>query len=261
MGIFLDKSLLMPGDVLLTRGRPLLSKAITFVTRGRYSHAAIVLNVTSIYESRSDGIGPTPLVVSRVEKCQRGFRLLAPLPDSSEGVVLRCPQLNADDTLDVSKRIGEIVKPFLGMEYPELRKLSQAINLDHRDTRWAQVVLLWIDRMSRPKINPSAFCSEFVSIILEELGCFPFPVMQRHASVSPNEFARSNLSPVPDAVVNADPTAELNHELLRELNSISNISREQFMSKMVPARQLLTLSDSFIESLTSAFPEHSSDST
>ena len=209
--LFLVGRAVRPGDVLLTLGVEKFSKVVSKFTQGPFSHAAILgmrrPYSLILFEALDDGIGETPIALSRIEKRGRRFEKLYALRDTRAAILLRHPKLAALSDLEADN-IGfiiiKIVDPYLGMRYPTLYKLADALPADH------PLKLLYhrfgspLKSAFPPKDFEGPFCSALVSLVYQKLGIELFSHSRSHETISPNDFLKSELKQVPDAITGAD---------------------------------------------------------
>ncbi len=237
--LYLDVQQLRPGDVLLTRKWSHPAKAAA--TRGPFSHAALYLSSCLLLESDRTGVGPSPLLIHRVEVRADGRRVLSRLAGISRAIVLRHLALaEVDSDEGVSDRLFKVAEPFLGREYSELQELAETLAQGH-SRNVARVLLGMIDKASgKRKVLPGPFCSQFVAELLKAVGCPAFEEGVDLVTVSPNSFLASTLKPVDWAVCVADKTARLDKAYADILNGFQRLvgldSRELSTGTLVTLR-------------------------
>jgi hypothetical protein len=228
--LFLNCSALRPGDVLLTRGSGRISNAIAVASGGRYSHAVLVVQPPQLFESDDIGVGYSCPRIDRVELHGKERVLLSALKGVQEAIVLRHPDVDARSAKQIGAKLHRILRPLVGREYPEWRKLSKAASGGAIGKGLARVVLRVLDVMESQDVkNPGPFCSQVVCGALQE--AFPpgikcFEKKRDPATVGPNDFLSSRLKPVAGSVRRADKSAVVDENYLKGLNVMPPMSRE-----------------------------------
>ena len=244
--LYLNRLILRTGDVLLTRGAAKVSGCIARLSAGPFSHSAIVVNSALLFESDDIGVGYTSLAADRIEGGGEAMRLLTALIGVRAAVVLRHPGLAELDKQDLEEDLIVVLYPFLGLEYPKWADLASAfpggptvgfpgkLLLKLRD--WHEGQTLW---------NPGPFCSQLVSGALTSILPKPYQLFKReraHNTVSPNTLLKSNLRPVKDGVVLANPDASIDLEFLERFRrSVPTPSRDASTGAMVRSKAIATM--------------------
>lgn len=236
--LHLNISVLRPGDVLLTRSSAKHFTMISLATKGPFSHSAIVVNSTSIFEADRIGSGYTPLSPDRCEIVGTEVRQLHRLPQVKCALVLRHPKLaEVHDLESLSNNLMTILYPFMGLEYSALRKLTEAWNRDPILKGFASRILGIIDNFGDRKFVPGPFCSELVSLLFEQMRLQCFKKQREPKTINPNTFLESILVPVKDAIRYADPDCYNDKNLVKELREIMTFSRNELTGNLVQSRR------------------------
>lgn len=246
--LYLNTSLLRPGDVLLTRGRVKESHWIARLTWGPFSHAALVVNGSVLFESDDLGVGYTALHVDRVERSAAGKHLLSVLTDVDRAVLLRHPRMAHSMAADVEEDLVEALYPAFGREYPPWANLASAlpggplIRGVGRLLLRAKAAFDGDDKVW----NPGQFCSQLVADalmrVLKEKKLSLFVPPRSPANINPNTLLRSELVPVPQAIGPADLHATVDEELLRRLHAhIVTPSRQDSTGSLVRTKVQATM--------------------
>ena len=217
--------ILRPGDVLLSRSSGLLSALTTFATangnaRRRYSHAALVLQGGSWFESSDNGVAFLYKRVSKTEKHGTELWRLVDVSDFVHFDVYRHPLLErSHPPSELAQLIIKLTRHWVGREYPPLRRLAGATPLLPGLPRFKRILGDIKDkydevRFKLPRVvAPGPFCSELVVRIYRELALELNPkltvfVAPRSARlISPNDLADPEISTlriVNDAIVYED---------------------------------------------------------
>lgn len=253
---YLRVDLLFPGDVILSTSAAKVSRGIRVATRGRYSHAALVINQRIWLEALEDAVAVTPISIDRViidrespigEGWLRDVSASPALdvyrhpahahfrsPSDPEAWVLsnRLNFLSLSETLTEYPDVRSVLRAVVGriVDLPGVRHLLDAINTAHRGEGAGTLV-------------PGKFCSQLVAAIY---GGIEVPLFKRSRSpgrVSPNALARSLLVRQ-DQLVSADRGTCVSDEAerLHEVNwPATTLSREvvaQVVAGRVRARRL-----------------------
>ena len=245
--LFLDTSLLQPGDVLLSRGRAKDSHWIARLTLGPFSHAAMVVNHWFLFESDDVGIGYTALRIDRVERGVDRRHLLWPLAGVDRAVVLRRKTLTTSAAEALEDDLIAKLYPAFGQEYPPWFNLASALP-GGPIVRWIGGKLLQLKgALEGERVwNPGPFCSQLVAnaliTVLGKKGLPPFIPPREPASVNPNGFLSSELEPVPHAVREAGPSATLDDRQLAQLRMhVVMPSREESTGLLVRSKVQATM--------------------
>jgi hypothetical protein len=193
---YLRGELLKPGDVIVSRGHDKDSDLIAWSTFGRFSHAAIYVADYCVFESIDDGVGFSPLTLTKVGHApavQQRVRLLD-VSSYRDIQVWRHPVLeqkcqSAAGQRGVSDALAEILIPVNGLEYPDLTALARASPAPY----WVALPLVWLTakmrRESRVRL-PGMFCSQLVASALKDLGAEPLKKIVDATKISPNHLVR-----------------------------------------------------------------------
>jgi hypothetical protein len=172
--LYLDCTLVKPGDILVTGERTLISRVICAATWSRVSHAALIVSMTARFEADGNGIGFTMMPYERVEKSNslHSARFLHALPSGTHtAVLLRHSDFGFSDT-DLIGFIHSMKKPILWTQYPPLERLASVFKNKPLKHQVLAGVLAWVDRRkAKPHTNPGPFCSQLVAGIYSSLNC------------------------------------------------------------------------------------------
>lgn len=218
--------LLRPGDVLLSKRRHWFSSAIAWASGGhpsrRYSHAALVIFGENWIESNDGGVRFIYRKLDKMEMHNHWAWDLVDVSDSAQFDVFRHPLLESDHELAAALNSGlilEVVKKWVGQEYPPLARLAAASPFLSSFPKLKRFALSAYDRFDmwwsrQPDIvAPGPFCSELVTRVYIELtqrtgknlAVFKRPRGMR--LTSPNDLADPRISALrlqPDIVVHED---------------------------------------------------------
>jgi hypothetical protein len=237
--LYLHTNQLWPCDVLLTRGAAKESRWIAWLTLGSFSHAAVVVNRSVLFESEDLGVGYTQLRTDRVERHSDERRLMSVLEGVDRAVVLRHPRLTQQMATDLEDDLIEALYPAFGQEYPPWADLATALPGGPVVRMVGRLVLKAKDAFGGEKVwNPGPFCSQIVAKALMDVfkkkNIALFDRERSPGSVHPNAFLKSALRPVPLAVGPADSSATLDHALLAQLQAhIVTQTREESTGSLV----------------------------
>jgi hypothetical protein len=223
--IYLDCAIVKPGDILLTADATTESAFIRGLTRGPYSHAALILSPTARLEAAGDGTGHTTMFYERVERLSnpaRGrFLHLLPTP-TRRALLLRRPGL-AEGHSNLFDDLTTLSRPFLWKEYPELKALASVFKKEVIRKAAVLPFLRVVDKLSTQPTNPGMFCSQLVAAIHETLG---YPIVEGTPAdeISPNMIAQqSELEEVSDAITEPIESAELDNARCELLNTVMKL--------------------------------------
>lgn len=213
---YLDHRLVAPGDVILQLGSSPFSKAITKVTRARFSHAQLALGGLIVYEALADGVFPTTLSFESVRQ-DGSQRQAVALPGVRRAVVLRHRSLLArveSRRFDVQDELLEITGRFLGRPYADLIQLLSAA-----PQPGVRPLSQWLGRHMRAgtlsERDRGIFCSELVARVMGAMGLNLFTPQRRPGAISPGELAKSTfLQEVAGAAFEAERIAASEEERL-----------------------------------------------
>lgn len=215
---------LRPGDVILSTGKSLDSRAIVAATHYGsphriFSHAAIALTDNIWFESNDVGVHPFMMPIAKVEEHGNERWRLADICESSEFAVFRHPSLPANlDPRWLFDTLEKITAPYGGMQYPSLSELKNATKLLSGFPAFKARLLAmidWYQSKGEEIIYPGPFCSELVSLIYEQLAAdtkLPLSLFRQPRApsfTSPNDLgdpALSQLQQISGVVVSEDPT-------------------------------------------------------
>jgi hypothetical protein len=169
----LDK--LQRGDVILSHGGEVMSKAIAAFGGGEFSHAALVIGGNLIYES--DGalpIGFKQLKPAGWSTVNGSQVLLGELPEPPvRCCVLRHPEMEAISEAKFREAFDKLLGDTHGRDYAAYAALPPMARRLPRPFRTAaSKVAGWVDKRlaKKGKILPGAFCSEVVAKLYINLG-------------------------------------------------------------------------------------------
>lgn len=233
--LYLDLLRVSPGDVLLTLGRKPQSRAIAALSDGEFSHAAIILEKSLLFESDGNGVGQTWLPWSRIEVVKGTLSgVLCELPHHPrKAIVLR--HLETPKRDDVAGLLQEVCDVFEGLEYPQIEELANTLEPTTRKARIAlavartlssarpppgkaKVLSRGVNRFFPRTIVPGPFCSQLVAEVYKALNIFPAATIT--ANVSPQWlFKEPKMEPVMGAVRRRDRSAALPRQDLVDLRN------------------------------------------
>jgi hypothetical protein len=217
---YLNLKLLQPGDIVFSLGEGWMSKQIArFGGKGDYSHAAIYIGNSHLFEALDDGVGPTRLYIDREELYQapRGAlpnhqlnKWLATIPDTVRLCVMRHPDMEQALKSRGYSDLNPLTESSVFLQYPHATQLATAIWCN-RFAGWLVKAGLQAQALfEKPRVVPGPFCSQLVVQIMDGLGLRLFARELDPAEVSPSRLANSDtLREVPGASTFADPEAKL----------------------------------------------------
>jgi len=248
-----DPTSIRPGDVLLTSSREKESWWIAQATGGPYSHAALVVNSSLLFESDGMGVGYTQLGIDRMERTAAGLKMLARLPGVEKAIVLRHPSLRALNYYDLEEILIERLYPFYGLSYPEWSALKTALPQGTASSHIGSLLLSVVNRIDTMKgktvWNPGPFCSQLVAAVLEDVLAEVvedehrrqlFTPPRSSETINPNSLcdSTSNLRDVPGAVGPADPDAQVADDALeRFTSSVRTLTRMETTRNLVQIKE------------------------
>ena len=198
--LYLDTGVLQPGDVLLELGTGKDSTWIARATGGPFSHAALVMGRSFLFESDDLGVGYTPLKADRVERRATGTRTLSRLDGVKEAVLLRFPRFTAKQARDLGDDLIEALGPLDGKEYPAWSALASAAPGGRLGTQVGRVVLSILDWYQNTQVVvPGPFCSELIA------GVFADVMPRRRLFDKPRDPTRVNPNTSFDPVYSPSP--------------------------------------------------------
>jgi hypothetical protein len=226
--LYLNWSTIQPGDVLLTRGKGSTSIAIAKASGGPYSHAAVVVEPQTLFESDDVGVGYSVYKIDRVEKNGQDRILLSRLTDIRDAVVLRYPGVDHKSATKICKKLRNVLRPIVGTDYPKWKNLASAARGGLLGQAFASVILHVLDVINETDIkNPGPFCSELVCAAFRDAGIECFEPPRAPKTVGPNDFLISKLKKVEGLVRPADKSAATDDLYLQGLNNVSVVPRKR----------------------------------
>jgi hypothetical protein len=252
---YLLRDSVRPGDVLLSMGTGLDSKAIAVATGGEFSHAALFHNDSTLFEADESGIGFTflPLIVGTVDGQEARW---LELPDyySSPVVVLRHPHLAKYDIKEFEQAFRRVTTKFYAEPYSKLERLVDASRLPERVRPVFRRALRLRDRRRASAIQAGSFCSELIGHAFNELGLSLFDVPVSPCQISPAVLARqgTHLRPVKDALVASDVVARAEiRDVVAELGEALP-NRKEILSNAVKAKTVAAVNMALAEQIQRA---------
>lgn len=215
---YIDATLLEPGDVLLVKSAGKGSDIITKATGGAFSHAALCLGTSTLFEALPSGLQFSSLNMVKAEKhgLMARTRLLCSTDAYEEFGVYRCPkefqQHPDEDRVARTERLIRILMPLHGLEYPQLYRLADAAPILSRAPQWKKAILKVAGTIvagDSKKTVPGPFCSE---LVVQALTSFGFSILKSPLDareVAPADLADpnvSNLVQVDNAICEMDET-------------------------------------------------------
>lgn len=231
--MFIRGDLLLPGDVLLSRGVDKESDWIARVTFGPYSHAAIYHSNYCVFESIDDGVGFSKLDIAKVCTKDNRRSVLLDVSKYPKLEIRRHPAVEkccstSDGQRAIEDGLAECLIAENGLQYPPLPALARAVPFV---PSFMIYPILWgVARYQGecPKVVPGMFCSQLVAAALEHLKAAPlsnsFGIKARPEGISPNSFQsfRSRLKVVHHAIVHEDCGCEDEASNQRFLNELKD---------------------------------------
>jgi hypothetical protein len=207
----LDGSRLLPGDVLLTRGTDteskLISKGLFGISKGlfsggRFSHAALLVSPSRIFESDGGIIGSKVLnLLGWATKDNRPVPLFEiPGGTPKEAAVYRHPDFHEVQG-QFDKAYIEEMKDSFGRGYSQYFRVVRLAKLPGFLGMPAAWLTRLVERYGKRNAVPGVFCSELVARIYHRLDLDLFGGSRNPDQVTPNDLARSKLLKVPEAFV------------------------------------------------------------
>jgi hypothetical protein len=193
---YLNLSLLEPGDVILTfpPGKPQdvwESMGIAMATGGHYSHAILVLSPTIWFESEDYGVGPSYVLVDRVERNGDDIRLLNCKGHWGKIAVFRHPDTSKIPTDDLARKLAAITDRISFKRYPSYVRIARDLKLLNYLPFRDQLLSLADGKRLTLEINLGFFCSEVVAYAYRELG---LPFTKEPCQVTPSDIADPGIS-------------------------------------------------------------------
>jgi len=220
MGKLIRIDKIRPLDVILSKPRKhksnISSDVIAFLTpekgefKSKYSHAAIAITPTIMFESVPDcinfrGVRPTKCVADK----KRGLMLLKDVSDYDSIGVFRHTGLfhitPAEATKNQKKAFHSMFKYFL-LQYPSINQLRSAFKNRNVRAKVANLVvgkLVEIYGKRQGKVASGPFCSQLICELFRDLRLelFKEPRSVDSPGVAPIDLLRSKLVRVEEAVI------------------------------------------------------------
>ncbi|WP_407530466.1 hypothetical protein [Methylobacterium oryzisoli] len=212
--VLIKIDMLRPGDVILSRGRDLQSvKIAKFDTRrilrwkNAYSHAAVVENVVSTYESDGTVIGHRNIRMighGYINGRRENIGYISGNPKFVS--IYRHPELENLPKAKFEAALKVVKDLTYGQNYSEVNRLVVLAKLPLPELLAKPTKNLLIEivrnfeRKSLHNKIPGQFCSEIVASIYQEMGLPLCGVNRVPASISPNDLAKSTLANV-DSII------------------------------------------------------------
>lgn len=226
--LYLNWSAIQPADILLSRGDGKISTAIAVASGGQYSHAAVVVEPQTLFESDEVGVGYSVYAIDRVEKVGQDRILLSLLKGIRHAVVLRLPGLDYDAAEKKGGELRKLLRPLVGREYPQWRELAPAAKGGQLGKALAGVVLRVLEVMDSKEIkNPGPFCSQLLCGALQDAAIKCFRTPRNPATVGPNDFLASEFEVVEGLVRPADDSVPTDEAYLRGLHAVPLATRRE----------------------------------
>jgi hypothetical protein len=191
--------LVQPGDVLLTHGGTLLSKAIVAATNGTYSHAALFINSYQLFESY-DLVEHSCLTLVGSTVINNVPIQWAKLPHNPiDAALFRHPQAHTIPPGSFEKTSLKLMESFWGMEYSLYSRLIAPARFPEPLATLSKSLATLYDRYWVKSEIPGPFCSELVAIMFAQLeltltACGPPDL------TTPNDLALSQLVKIDGAI-------------------------------------------------------------
>ena len=224
--VLVRADLLKLGDVVLSRGRFDESNIIAWATRGRFSHAALIVNPMEVFEADDSGAGvgaPVSVLalVSGVSERWIGFEC-----QERQLTVLRHPELAQKPAADLRENLCDFWKRYRDLYYASADRLANPLRLPWPFGAITAIVLRRKLRESRP-FGSGVFCSELVASFYRDNGLPLFAGRSRLSDwlarrwrpdqISPNDLSRSVLTPVDDVIVQPDSVRSSHFQIVSNL--------------------------------------------
>jgi hypothetical protein len=248
--LLLRSEYLFPGDIILSTTRRPVSHLIRIGSFGPYSHAALVINGTAVFEAKSDGLGYTSIFPKRCERDSYDATKCLILSEVTDSHMYRVGVFRHREAYKlrpehIKTTIDKLTQQEFGLQYPPLHKPGAAADIPlppfvydgiEKALSWSKV----------PISNPGSFCSEFVAKVYKELNLTIHHPPVPPNMVSPNSLARSvYLAFLDSLVVEPDPYAEEIKTQLDTLQDMPFISRDT-LETMREARIVLEKAKAFL---------------
>jgi hypothetical protein len=203
-GPFLRLDRLAAGDIVLMRGRGLGSSIIAVGTEGKFSHAALVLNLRgslTLFDSLDTGIGQMSLILDAFGDVNGETAPLMELPDASAFAVFYHPLIKHVLESKLLEESERLVRDYSGKQYSRHERLPGALRRFKPLAPALGPLFRAFDRRYHPEGVYGPFCSELVMIFFEKLELHVFDNLTSSDSVAPNDLTRSRLVPKDGAVI------------------------------------------------------------
>jgi hypothetical protein len=201
--IVLRVDLIRRGDVLLTHGSDIKSKAVAKFSGGQFSHAALCVNQYMTFESDMDVIGHRLIHVLGIANLGKEQATLGRIPgDVAHCAVYRHPSMEAVSEKSFSEALALEMQESYGKDYSELYRLVGLSNLPPSIQSLIDQVARLYERKSENVHGP--FCSELVSRFFGRVGLSLFDDDRRPEAISPSDLAKSKLELVEGACLQSE---------------------------------------------------------
>jgi hypothetical protein len=248
---FLNASRLRPLDVILSRPVGRQSKSIACVTGGRFSHAAVALSRSVLFQSTTNGVGFDTPGYAECQLIDGRHVLFQDVSDYMDIAVYRHPDvagLSESELAVHQEAVIAAAADFNFKEYPPADAFDAIIS----QTPWAVrgLARLVLRRMlaETGTIVPGQFCSQLVADLFAEQNIGLFPAVVANDAVTPNLLAESWLRPVPDMFVDGplpgEPDADrlnlarIAAEPVRKSTSLFKPAQDQLKNSILFRRTL-----------------------
>lgn len=236
----LDTSNIQPLDVILGRTAGTAGKAIAKTTGGNYSHAALVIDRSCVFESGLAGVTFRPLDIVSAGFVGGKVVIGVNVADFDVIDIWRHPDLRTMETDALASLRSEaldVAALHNCREYPSLETFRNYITgkYPRRGNRMMELMKAKIPR--KEPVVPGPYCSMLVVEIFTALGLpLTFPAREDNL-IFPNDLARSGLEQIP--VESADPMGPDRNDtdLCTHLNATLNGLRES-LSTYADRREL-----------------------
>jgi Orthopoxvirus protein of unknown function (DUF830). len=201
---------LRAGDILLTLGSEKKSAAIAQFSKGQYSHAALCLNQSVIFESDGGLIGDKLLqnLGSAIIDTKRVF--LSGIPGNPvQCAVYRHPDIDTVSSVRFEEAMGQEMSESYGKDYSEKYRLVPLAQCGPVMKRLLDAYFRFEHRSKYADSISGPFCSELVAKFYERLQLPLFSEAKRPDQISPNDLANSALERRDDVVLRSNELTEL----------------------------------------------------
>jgi hypothetical protein len=229
--IYLNHRVIMPGDILVSRQRSILSRVVRWQTKGKFSHAALFVAPTLLFESKRDGIFQTPLNFACFKDDRGSIHFGLHLPHVSGAKVLRHDSIERrlqTDYYRLQDLFLRISSKHFGKRYSELIRLLCALPKGNSLRRVGDLYTKRLAKNSLRETDGRLFCSELIAAEYEKLRVRLFTIKTRPVSVSPVALATSSeLREVTNAVLRGSPReCPDNQRIIKEDWQTHQVSRK-----------------------------------